>query len=226
MANEQLKRFPDQTSRREIMNHVVDVDPISAELVEASADFGEFEQRFLSLKNDGTKPAEMDALLVEQVHTALKDIPASLKLDPRFWEYLAAERFRAFVWSRWWAGKPLPDAAAAQDEKPSKWRRFECRRTMNGMSRNALARLFWAGELLADGSDYSLARACFEKQDIHQQVFDQLFGLHDAAAKAFVRSCAGRKGEEIQKLGARLNEYCSTIAVDFLNDQEIETLLK
>lgn len=225
MATENLKRFPDGTTRRHIMEHVVNGQPIETIDAGASADFSDLEKKVAEIQQKEIKPAQMDALLVEPVHVALKHIPQSLKLDPRFWEYLAAERFRGFVWSRWWAGKPLEDFASAQEEKPSKWRRFECKRTMNGMSRNALARLFWAGELLVEDGDYSLARASFDKQEIQQQVFDQLFGLHDAAAKAFVRSCANLKGVEIQKLGARLNEYCSTIAVDFLDEPEIKKLL-
>jgi hypothetical protein len=225
MASEELHLFPDETTVGQLMAHVVGQTALKSTATSTSADLSGIGSAVNGLKAAGGKRAAWDAKLVAPVHAALKGVPRSLQLNPQFWEWLAAERFRDLVWERWWDGNPPKDFAEAQVQPPSKWRRFECRRTMNGMSRNAISRLFWAGELLVTGNDYSLAEAMFGKQEIQQQIFDRLFGLHAPAAKAFVKTCIGKTDDQVQKLGERLNEYASTIAVEFLDENEIESLL-
>jgi hypothetical protein len=223
MASEALKRTP-ELSRGDIISFVLGESNVQMISIPEKADLKPVDSAFAALKKQGASRATWDAALVEPVHSSLKHLPRHLHLDPTFWQYLTTERLRDFVWQRFWDGSPPSDVAEAL-EQPTKWRRFECRRTMNAMSRNAVARLFWAGDLLSVASDYSLARDAFMKQEIQQQVFDRLFGLHPDAARAFVRKSNGLKGRDIQKLGERLNEYASTIAVEFLNDKEIEKLL-
>ncbi|WP_262269590.1 DUF6339 family protein [Microvirga yunnanensis] len=221
---ETLKLFPDDLTADEIARHVLDISHIRAVPITEKADLSLINDA-LSSGEDSASRTALDQVLVEPVHRALAHLPRTLLLRPGLWHYLCMERYRDLVWERWWSGL-RPGSVAEMLSRPAKIRRFGCRPSMNGMARNALARLFWAGETLrSPDGDYSLARQVFTMQETHQQVFDNTFGLAPGVARAFVAAAQGRNNEEVQRMGKSLNLFGSTIMLDYLDESDVAALL-
>jgi hypothetical protein len=172
-----------------------------------------------------TRKSDYDVELCELLHKQLKHIPAGLKVDMRFWQWLSVKRFPEFVWLRWSTGVPNDIAAALT--RGGMADRFLGSRSLRGRNRNAFSRLFFTSEILQDRVEgYKLATAAFANQDRHTSIFEREMGLVPSAAKALIRATKGMGSEEIQRTAKRLNHIGSALVLETVEERELVGLLK
>ena len=162
----------------------------------------------------------IDAELVEPVHRAL---PLSRReaADPRVWQWLCITQFQDLVWRRWAGETPAPEALR-EALKARMYPRFLCKPTLNGISRNTLARLWWTAEQL---EDYELARKALSNQDMFQNIFERFFGIYPPAARACLDRFQGRKEVEIRTAAKWLQQCASTTVLESLDQPGIAAIL-
>lgn len=162
----------------------------------------------------------LDAPLIEPLHRALP-LTRRQAADPNLWQWLCVSEFPDLVWRRWGAGAPLPEMlrdALTSSMGP----RFLARASLNGISRNTLARLWWTAEEL---QDYDLARHALSSQDMFQNIFERFFGLYPDAAKACLDRFEGRSEGEIRSASRWLQQCASTTLLEGLTEQEVAAIL-
>ena len=142
----------------------------------------------------------------------------------RAWHHIATREFPALVWRRWTGATPLPGTLKdAMTTSLSK--RFLGHSSLNGVSRNTFARLWWTAHHMRDGEDYDLARQALSNQDMFQAIFERFFGIYPAAAHA----CLDRfepHGEAERRRAARWLQQClSTTVLEALTEHEIEQIV-
>lgn len=177
--------------------------------------------------NGGSRPrraerAAWDAEMVEGLHRAMADLPRRLKLDMRLWHWLTTEIFQDFVLRRWANLSAVDDSSGIA---PNVSARFVGSASLVGVSRNALARIFWCGETLWEGGEYGLAQKALRRQDLFQGVFERKVGLYPPAARAAVRFL-DKVDEDLARAALRLlNHYLTTTAVEWLLEEKVEAML-
>jgi hypothetical protein len=171
---------------------------------------------------DGLSGSAIDGVLIEPLHRAMSTLTVREAADMRVWHWLTLH-FRDLVWRRWrdylkqWEeSEELNGEAAA---------RFLGRTSLNGVSRNTLARLWWTAQQLQDDGDYTLARRAIEKQDRFQAIFERRFGLYLPAARACIE-CFSELGEQETRDAARWLQQClSTTVLERLSQEDVASLL-
>jgi hypothetical protein len=166
--------------------------------------------------------SEIDGRLVEPLHRA---IPLTRReaADMRVWHWLTV-RFQGFVWQRWPSyHRQWEETGELTGEAVS---RFLGRSSLNGISRNTLARLWWTGEQMRDGDSYSLARDAIDNQDRFQAIFERRYGLYPPAARACLASFRGLSEGEVRDAARWLQQCLSTTVLEHLSEAEISALLE
>ena len=171
----------------------------------------------------GAAGTELDKLLVEPLHRALAGMTRRQAADMRVWHWLAV-RFEDHVWRRWKGGKPLPDQLGPELGVAMS-RRFLGKSSLNGVSRNSFARLWWTAEELRDGDDYGLARKALENQDMFQAIFERFFGIYPDAAMACLDRFDDRTEGERRAAARWLQQCLSTTVLEVLPQDEVRAIL-
>lgn len=170
----------------------------------------------------GGTGSEVDAKLIEPLHRAL---PITLReaADMRIWHWLTV-RCQEIVWQRWPKyHRQWQETGELKGEAVS---RFLGRNSLNGVSRNTLARLWWTAEQMSEGDDYSLARDAVENQDRFQAIFERRYGLYLPAARACLESFQGLSEDEVRDAARWLQQCLSTTVLEHLSEAEISALLE
>jgi hypothetical protein len=165
-----------------------------------------------------------DQDMVEPLHASFCGVPRRLLLDMHVWHWLCVVPFRTFVLRRWCAATTIdsPEELSASERG-----RFLGSSSLNGVSRNALARLFWCGETLwSEDRGYELARKALERQDFFQAVFERRFGLYRPAARAAVLKLANTKEQVWRNSLKGLNFCLSTMVIEAMDEESITNLLE
>jgi hypothetical protein len=191
--------------------------------VSISADrFSEAVTAALLTLDEGTTGSSLDGALAEAVHSSLAGLPRREASDMRVWHWVCAALRPEVVWRRWSSGVPLAeDVPSVLGSKMVP--RFAGSPTLNGVSRNTFARLWWVCEQL-DG-DYELARWALSRQDMFQAIFERLFGLYPPAAKGCLRGFPGKSEDEIRAATKWLNLYGSTTVLEMLDEGEVQAIV-
>lgn len=167
-----------------------------------------------------------DAQLVEPFHRALVGLPRNLALDMRFWHWMTTTPLSELVWLRWYGRVPPPDEMSTV-LTPSLSERFLGGDSLHGVSRNALARLWWCGaSLVTDDDEYALAQQVLQRQDLFQAIFERRLGLYPPAARACVRELFHASEDRWRRAIARLNHVITTISLETLTEDDITSLLR
>lgn len=222
-----LKRYTDPVRHAQLALALERPTYLPVESIGTSADFTVLRETFARLRRETPEGAERsfwDAGLVEPLHKAL-DISHRQAADMRLWHWLCVSELQDIVWERW-HGKIPDNCAEALSESLAG--RFLGTATLNGVSRNALARLWWCGETLRTGDGrepYSLARNALERQDLFQAIFEREFGLYPPAARACLKKYQEAQAKQFRKGTRMLNHYLTTIAVESLTESDILEIL-
>ncbi|HYF80526.1 MAG TPA: DUF6339 family protein [Symbiobacteriaceae bacterium] len=195
-----------------------------------AANLSEVRETFAQLSQVGSTERERsvwDRELVQPLHQALRSISRRDASDMRFWHWMCVNQFPMFVWARWHGQVVAPaDAPGILGNQPALVERFLGTASLRGVSRNALARLWWCAETLSDGGrDYSLVREALINQDFFQAIFERKLGLYPATARVLLRVLRDAKEKQRRDVIKRLNHYFTTIVQESLEEEEIERLL-
>jgi hypothetical protein len=168
--------------------------------------------------------AAWDEAMVGPLHAAFEGVPRRTLSDMRVWHWLCTQAFRDFILARWCS----EEAAEAFDDLTAAERgRFLGKASLNGVSRNALARLFWCGEALwSKDQGYDLARAALRRQDFFQAVFERKFGLYRPAARACVMKLADATELVWRNSLKGLNFCLSTMVAEAMDESAVGELLE
>jgi hypothetical protein len=166
--------------------------------------------------------ALLDSELVEPLHQAVPLTPRDAG-DMRIWHWLCLSELFDLVSWRWSGSRSLPSEERVGGALAG---RFLGSNTLHGVSRNALARVWWCGESLHSEHDgYTLARDVLSNQDLFQNIYERYFGLYPPAARAFIRKYRGTPEKEFRDGAKRLNHYLTTIVLETLSEEDVTELM-
>lgn len=185
-----------------------------------SVELGPFRSAFEELRGGlGALAPRTDAQLAPILHEAMRSVERRNLLDHRLWQWLCLEPLREYVLARWCDGAAVD---AVDGFKMSQLNRFVGGPTLNGVGRNALARLFWGAETaFVDTGKYDDCRAVFASADLFVGVFERKIGLRPQAAMAIIRRLIGEPEAYRREALKRMNFVLSTTALEALSGQEL-----
>jgi len=167
---------------------------------------------------------EIDRVLIEPLHRALDGVTRREAADMRLWHYLAAAEFPEVVWRRW--KRAVPEMDELRDRLDgAMYAHFAGRSTLNGVSRNTFARLWWLAESVASDGNYDRARQALERQDMFVAAFERLTGLSSPARDAYLDQMAGRSEGEGREAAKWLAQTAVTTVLDSLNKDQVAEIL-
>jgi len=203
-----LNADPSTTVPTEPTGYLVDLDPA----VDLAAQFDTRKQ---------VGPPE-DAELAEQLHLALSSLDRRTLSDPRLWQYLSTVTFRSYVLARWIDDlDPGYQVCAARKNAE----RFGGSATLNGVNRNAIARLFWTAHATEVDGDYTLTRAVLTSPELQLQIFDRRLCFDSRLARECVRQLDGLGQDRHRPALTYLRVRLGTVVIELLDDQNIVDLV-
>lgn len=168
--------------------------------------------------------ARWDRRMVAPVHIALSNLSEREAADMRLWHRLCTHEFAEFVWLRWHGMVPA-DPANTLETHGSLQAHFLGRQSLVGVSRNALARLWWVGHALRDVTGgYELAEKAIGNQDLFVSVFERRLGLCTPVARAVI-SHASESQRLWRRVTETLNHVFTTIAPECLPEETLARLV-
>jgi hypothetical protein len=166
--------------------------------------------------------AKWDSIVLEPLHRAMQPVSRRITCDMRVWRWLCIVPMKEFVLRRWCG-------ASSQDGMlltPAQRGRFLGSRSLHGMSRNALARLFWCADLLwTEDNGYALAREAIANQDFYQAIFERALGNYPPAARAALRVLRDADEGQRRRVLRNLNYHLSTTALEAMEEDELVAVL-
>jgi hypothetical protein len=172
---------------------------------------------------EGLSGSEIDRCLIEPLHRAMSTLTIREAADMRLWHWLTVH-FQELVWRRWASyRKQWEETGELTGEATA---RFLGRSSLNGVSRNTLARLWWTAEQLSENGNYSLARQAVSNQDQFQAIFERRFGLYPPAARACLASFENLGERETREAARWLQQCLSTTVLEHLSQADVAALLE
>jgi len=157
----------------------------------------------LSTEYSGT---DLDSKLVRAVHEALP-ITRREALQPNVWNWLCVEVFLDLAWERWADGVSLPADPVERGRlvgpdggSHALSGRLLASPSLRGLGRNAMSRLWWAGEVLHEGDDYDLAEKAINRSQLWVDLFERRLGLHVPLARIFVEKLESLQYDDLVRL--------------------------
>ena len=195
---------------------------------EASANFHAFAAKCSALLHEpGNKlKTNSDAHLARLLHESLRHIDRRTLTDPLVWQWMTLDLFPEYVAWRWFDGLSLGDLNEREAEgeyviKDSAVVHFLGGASLEGVSRNALARLFWGAEaawVQGTGNDrYMDVDTVFKFADLFSGVVERLVCLRADAAIKVMRDIKGRSEESRRSIMVNLNLVLSTTCLESLD---------
>ena len=224
----ELERYVRPVREGELARLLDDPAAVETEPIGTEADLAEVREVFEGVLEEypqlrGAERAVLDRTLAEPLHRALAHLTPRQASDMGFWHWLCIAGLPDVVSWRWYGAATIPGEAL---EKRALAERFLGAGTLRGISRNALARLWWCAGSLHTGEDgYALAREVLAKQDLFQAIFERDFGLYPPAARACVRYFGNASEGEWRRGTLRLNHYLTTIVLETLSEDDVLELL-
>jgi len=135
----------------------------------------------------------LDRWLAPRLHAALR-VPRRVASDRRFWAWVAMRFGYEYVFARF----------KDSDESVTPWR------FTGDLLRNGVSRLWWAAEMLRNGSDYSAVDLCLRRVVTAQYALELKYSWFRPAAIAFATVAEGKpplSSDLMTKLSKRANAY-------------------
>jgi hypothetical protein len=171
--------------------------------------------------------AQNDAENAKRIYTWLIKLTPALAMEERLWAHLTHCIFQDYMKARW----PADSANAIQRRYLFEGKSFAA------LSRNGIARLWWAGYLTRDAkreNPFQLTETLFLRQDIHVSLLERSMGKCAkvrAAVLDFLRENSGwlsseAFGRRIQLLLKEVNLLGGVAILDALPEAELQGFLK
>ena len=224
----ELRRFTSQLRSPDLVEALRRPEEFETTALGLELDLERFCQTLDRLIRDHPNPfpeqrAGWDEPLSMELHQCLTGLSRRQATAMGMWHWLCVSQFPHLVWRRW-TGRVPDDLAQAL--KPALVGRFLGNTTLNGVSRNTLARLWWCAETLwSEDDQYELVHLVFRRQDLFQAVFDREFGLYPPAARACVGVLHEANEQQWRNATRRLNNILTTTVLETLNEGDIRSIL-
>jgi hypothetical protein len=166
-----------------------------------------------------------DADVAQQIHGVFRDLDDRTMTDTQMWQWLTTTQFKHYVLDRW-----KPKNKNLDLTKPSAQAHFLAGGSMAGVSRNALARLYWAANTLwTDDDGYKYSDVVLGVPDLYSGIFEREFGLHPPLAREFAKQYA--KGKKISEAEHRewlknVNHVLTTVVVEGFKEGQLAKFVK
>lgn len=126
-----------------------------------------------------------------RLYEALHGLSLTQATDPRLWTYLTHVKYWQYMRKRWPVEKSIKGEDLSKAVSPLKDRYFLIGDRSRGVTRNGLARLWWAGYTChIDGKtgdeSYALAIPLFSKQDVFASFMERAFSKNRVVMKALL----------------------------------------
>jgi uncharacterized protein DUF6339 len=219
----ELRRYSEAPNPRRLGELLMNPTRVTSESVGSMVDLETFKRAAVQALA-GPEKSKADAVMAVELHKALVGrVTSRDAADMRMWHWLAVSYCPNLVWLRWLGEVPSdPEAALTASLRG----RFLGPPTLNGVSRNTFARLWWCVEVLYSAEDkYNLVNVVFQKQDLFQAVFERRFGLHAPTAKSFISRFGDAREAEWRAAARRLDYRFGTILLEALDVKEITKLV-
>lgn len=226
----ELKRYTRPIDRQELGKVMAEQAPVETEPAGVgTAEFAPVREVLYELlkrpHESNRQRAAWDRELVEPLHRAMPGLTRRVAADMRFWHWLCIDELNDLVWYRWHGSVPdvPPDVLEGREGLAG---RFVGTSSLGGISRNALARLWWCAESLRSEFDgYEAARDALLNQDLFQAIFERRLGLYPPLARAILDRFKGATQAEFRLPVKRLNNYATTFVLETLSEDDLGNML-
>lgn len=168
------------------------------------------------------QPSDLDQRMASALHRALRPLTRRDAADMRLWHWLCVGPLQDFVWVRWHGSKPGDIGAALTTGMID---RFLGSQSLRGVSRNALARLWWCVDALQGTDGDRLAQVVLGNQDFFVNLFERRFSICRPVARGFVRALEHSEESERREASKLLNHLLTTIVAETLTEEQVVRLL-
>jgi len=175
----------------------------------------------------------------KRLFEALSSISLSQASDPRLWTYLTHVKFWKYMRKRWSIDKSLKAEDLSKAIGPLQDRYFLIGDRSRGLTRNGVARLWWAGYTCQSFDDngqnnFDLARPLFLKQDVYSSFMERAYSKNKTVMNALLsillkKYLEGKVFDDRQKVRA-LAKYLVMVGgvsiLDAMNHQKLSELIE
>jgi hypothetical protein len=220
-----LRRFQSPLDGARLQRILARDVPPPTESLSQEADLDSLRSAIAGLTEDPAEPvpAATDANLAPVVHRVLQIVPRRTLLDMRFWQWLTVDQFADYVLRRW---APEVDINVDVSLTPSQQARFLGSSSLVGVSRNAMARLFWCADVLVDSQGtYELVGRMLSNQDLFTGVFERSFGLVPTVARVCAIKLPELREDDRRLALRRLSLRASTVVLEAVTEEDVVNML-
>ena len=228
--SEKLFRLKSPLISNGLISALRNPDSVSVEAVNCTVDLTDLSTLIDQLILEKVIGANLDARLVECVHTTFKSLPSHILTDMRMWHWLCVIRYPNIPWLRWRGNIPVdPEdgftVGTGKKHVPSL--RFLGTSSINGHGRNTFSRLFFAADRMMenDHSDYSLVKKLFTSQELHLGLSDREFGLIPKINRILTEKLVELPDSKVRIAIRKLNSLGGSICLDLLSEEQLQQLI-
>ena len=185
-------------------------------------------------RSSSRKRGKIDALVVRNIHQPLAGLTRQSAATPGFWNWLACGPGREFLWMRWTELSSAPSGVEEVEAEITRKGsavdgRFRMNSSsLNGVSRHALARLWWLGETL--GADYDSCGKILANQDIFQAIYERQIGFVPGLSRDLIDvfelgSDRAPDGESFRVVMKAINQLASVTRIENLDEPALHELV-
>lgn len=177
----------------------------------------------------------------ERLYAALSGMTLAQASDARLWTYLTHVKFWKYMRARWAIGRVDADADKVEQRTATRIgtitsRYFLVGDKARGLTRNGIARLWWAGYTCHAGDhsdEYSYVKALFATQDVYASLMERAFSKNrkiiQPVLSVLTKHLEGGKPyddrEKVRELGKYLVLLGGAMVLDILDPPTIESLV-
>ena len=173
----------------------------------------------------GNYSSSDDANVAQQIHGVFRNLDDRTMTDTQMWQWLTTTQFKHYVLDRW-----KPKNKNLDLTKHAAQQHFLAGGSMAGISRNALARLYWAANTLWTEEDgYKYSDVVLNVPDLYSGMFERELGHHPPLAREFAKQYAkgGKVSEDVHREWLKnVNHVLTTVAVEGFNEGQLAKFVK
>jgi Family of unknown function (DUF6339) len=171
----------------------------------------------------------------ERLYSALRGLTLTQAADPRLWTYLTHVKYWRYMRKRW-PIKEGADASAVSGSIVSRY--FLVGDKARSLTRNGIARLWWAGHTCyspgVKQSDFAYAKALFATQDVYASLMERAFSKNrkiiqpvlSVLTKEFEKGSPFDDRDQVRDLGKHLVLLGGAMVLDILDPVTIEGIVE
>jgi len=176
---------------------------------------------------------------VQRLYEALHGLTLTQASDPRLWTYLAHVKFWSYMRRRWPIERSTRGGHLERGYGSVVDRYFLVGDRSRGVTRNGIARLWWAGytcyvEGQAEGQALALARPLFSKQDVYASFMERAFSKNRTVMQAVLRPLLKRQAagkafdvrDDVRALAKHLVLVGGVTILDAIDAAQMESLVE